>query len=61
MHLAMGQLHGWPGRSKRRASVHQSQGGPSALLLAVRHPERVALLTWLSCGVASPRAGGRLR
>jgi pimeloyl-ACP methyl ester carboxylesterase len=30
-----------------------SHGGPSALLLAVRHPERVSLLTLVSAGVAS--------
>jgi 2-hydroxy-6-oxonona-2,4-dienedioate hydrolase len=41
----------------RVAVVALSQGGPSALLLAVRHPERVASLTCLSCGVA-PSADG---
>jgi 2-hydroxy-6-oxonona-2,4-dienedioate hydrolase len=30
-----------------------SHGGPSALLFAVRYPERVSSLTLLSCGVAS--------
>src|SRR5690606_33359937 len=33
------------------AVVALSQGGPSALLLALRHPERVSSLTCLSCGV----------
>ncbi|MEX2353131.1 MAG: alpha/beta hydrolase [Gammaproteobacteria bacterium] len=35
------------------AVVAMSQGGPSALLFAVLHPERVFSLTCLSCGVAS--------
>jgi 2-hydroxy-6-oxonona-2,4-dienedioate hydrolase len=35
------------------AVVALSHGGPSALLLAVLHPERVSSLTLLSCGVAS--------
>lgn len=35
------------------AVVALSHGGPSALLFAVLHPERVASLTLLSCGVAS--------
>jgi pimeloyl-ACP methyl ester carboxylesterase len=35
------------------AVVALSHGGPSALLLAVRHPERVSSLTLLSAGVAS--------
>lgn len=35
------------------AVVAMSQGGPSALLLALRHPERVTSVTCLSCGVAS--------
>jgi 2-hydroxy-6-oxonona-2,4-dienedioate hydrolase len=35
------------------AVVALSQGGPSALLLAVLHPERVSSLTLISCGVAS--------
>jgi pimeloyl-ACP methyl ester carboxylesterase len=30
-----------------------SHGGPSALLFAIRYPERVSSLTLLSCGVAS--------
>ncbi len=33
--------------------VALSHGGPSALLFALLHPERVASLTLLSCGVAS--------
>jgi 2-hydroxy-6-oxonona-2,4-dienedioate hydrolase len=36
----------------RAAVVAMSQGGPSALLFAVNHPERVTSLTCLSCGVA---------
>lgn len=35
------------------AVVALSHGGPSALLFAVRYPERVSSLTLLSCGVAS--------
>lgn len=35
------------------AVVALSHGGPSALLLAALHPERVSSLTLLSCGVAS--------
>jgi pimeloyl-ACP methyl ester carboxylesterase len=35
------------------AVVAMSQGGPSALLFAVNHPERVSSLTCLSCGVAA--------
>ncbi len=35
------------------AVVALSQGGPSALLFAVLHPERVSSLTLISCGVAS--------
>jgi 2-hydroxy-6-oxonona-2,4-dienedioate hydrolase len=38
------------------AVVALSQGGPSALLLAVRHPERVTSVTCLSCGVAPSTA-----
>ncbi len=34
------------------AVIAMSQGGPSALLFAVNHPERVTSLTCLSCGVA---------
>jgi pimeloyl-ACP methyl ester carboxylesterase len=35
------------------AVVALSQGGPSALLFAALHPERVSSLTLISCGVAS--------
>ncbi len=35
------------------AVVAMSQGGPSALLFPVLHPERVSSLTLISCGVAS--------
>lgn len=38
------------------AVVAMSQGGPSALLLAVLHPERVSSLTLISCGVAASQA-----
>ena len=38
------------------AVVALSQGGPSALLLAVLHPERVSSLTLISCGVAPSSA-----
>lgn len=34
-----------------------SHGGPSALLFAVLHPERVSSLTLLSCGVAASSTG----
>jgi 2-hydroxy-6-oxonona-2,4-dienedioate hydrolase len=37
---------------KKVAVVAVSQGGPSALLFAVLHPERVSSLTLISCGVA---------
>ncbi|MBL8342832.1 MAG: alpha/beta hydrolase [Rubrivivax sp.] len=37
---------------ERVAVVALSHGGPSALLLAALHPERVASLTLISCGVA---------
>lgn len=37
---------------ERVAVVALSHGGPSALLFAVLHPERVASLTLISCGVA---------
>lgn len=40
----------------RVAVVALSHGGPSALLFAVLHPERVSSLTLLSCGVASSSA-----
>lgn len=39
------------------AVVAFSQGGPSALLFAALHPERVSSLTLVSCGVASQSAG----
>ena len=35
------------------AVVALSHGGPSALLFAVLHPERISSLTLISCGVAS--------
>jgi len=35
------------------AVLAMSHGGPSALLFAVLHPDRVASLTLISCGVAS--------
>lgn len=38
------------------AVVAMSHGGPSALLFAVLHPERVRSLTLISCGVASSSA-----
>lgn len=38
------------------AIVALSHGGPSALLFAVLHPERVTSLTLISCGVASSSA-----
>ncbi len=38
---------------KKVAVVALSHGGPSALLFAVLHPERVSSLTLVSCGVAS--------
>jgi pimeloyl-ACP methyl ester carboxylesterase len=41
---------------KRVAVVALSHGGPSALLFAVLHPERVSSLTLISCGVASSAA-----
>jgi 2-hydroxy-6-oxonona-2,4-dienedioate hydrolase len=37
----------------KAAVVAMSQGGPSALLFAVNHPERVSSLTCISCGVAA--------
>ena len=37
----------------RVAVVALSHGGPSALLFALLHPERVSSLTLISCGVAS--------
>jgi pimeloyl-ACP methyl ester carboxylesterase len=41
---------------RRVAVVALSHGGPSALLFAVLHPERVASLTLISAGVASSAA-----
>jgi len=41
---------------KKVAVVAFSHGGPSALLFAVLHPERVSSLTLISCGVASSAA-----
>ena len=41
------------------AVVAMSQGGPSALLFAVLHPERVSTLTLISCGVAASKAEGQ--
>jgi 2-hydroxy-6-oxonona-2,4-dienedioate hydrolase len=38
---------------EQAAVVALSQGGPSALLLAALHPERVSSLTCLSCGVVA--------
>jgi len=38
---------------RKAAVVAMSHGGPSALIFAVLHPERVASLTLISCGVAS--------
>jgi pimeloyl-ACP methyl ester carboxylesterase len=38
------------------AVVAMSQGGPSALLFAALHPERVSTLTLISCGVAASSA-----
>ena len=38
---------------KKVAVVVLSHGGPSALLFAALHPERVSSLTLISCGVAS--------
>lgn len=38
---------------RRVAVVALSQGGPSALLFALKHPHRVSSLTLISCGVAS--------
>ena len=38
---------------KKVAVVAISHGGPSALLFAVLHPERISSLTLISCGVAA--------
>ena len=43
----------------RVAVVALSHGGPSALLFAAAHPERVSSLTLVSCGVASSGAPGQ--
>lgn len=45
----------------RAAVVALSQGGPSALLFAVLHPERVSSLTLISCGVAPSSAQDQAR
>jgi pimeloyl-ACP methyl ester carboxylesterase len=39
--------------SQQVAVVAMSQGGPSALLFAVLHPDRVSSLTLISCGVVA--------
>ena len=44
---------------ERVAVVALSHGGPSALLLAALHPQRVASLTLISCGVASAPGGAQ--
>jgi pimeloyl-ACP methyl ester carboxylesterase len=41
---------------QRIAVVAMSHGGPSALLFAVLHPDRVSSLTLISCGVAASSA-----
>jgi 2-hydroxy-6-oxonona-2,4-dienedioate hydrolase len=41
------------------AVIALSQGGPAALLLALRHPERVSSLTCVSCGVAPAVSEGQ--
>jgi 2-hydroxy-6-oxonona-2,4-dienedioate hydrolase len=38
---------------EQAAVMALSQGGPSALLFALRHPDRVSSLTCLSCGVVA--------
>jgi 2-hydroxy-6-oxonona-2,4-dienedioate hydrolase len=43
----------------RVAVVALSQGGPSALLFALLHPDRVSSLTCLSCGVAPSTSGAQ--
>ncbi len=43
----------------RVAVVALSHGGPSALLFALLHPERVSSLTLLSCGVATSSDAGQ--
>jgi pimeloyl-ACP methyl ester carboxylesterase len=44
---------------ERVAVVALSHGGPSALLFAANHPQRVASLTLISCGVASSADAGQ--
>lgn len=44
---------------KRVAVVALSHGGPSALLFALLHPERVSSLTLISCGVVSSTGGAQ--
>jgi len=44
---------------EQAAVVALSHGGPSALLFAALHPERVTSLTLISCGVASSAAAGQ--
>lgn len=46
---------------KKVAVVALSHGGPSALLFAVLHPERVSSLTLISCGVASSAAPDQIQ
>ncbi len=44
---------------ERVAVLALSHGGPSALLFALLHPQRVSSLTLLSCGVASAADAGQ--
>jgi 2-hydroxy-6-oxonona-2,4-dienedioate hydrolase len=46
---------------KKVSVIALSQGGPSALLFAVLHPERVSSLTLISCGVASSATQDQLQ
>ena len=46
---------------EKAAVVALSHGGPSALLFAALHPERVSSLTLISCGVASSEAPDQAR
>jgi pimeloyl-ACP methyl ester carboxylesterase len=48
-------------RIERVSVVAMSHGGPSALLFAVLHPERVSSLTLISCGVAPSSSAGQAR
>lgn len=48
-------------RIDKVAVVALSHGGPSALLFAVLHPERVSSLTLISCGVASSESPNQAR